>query len=63
MRGLRPIWIRDQHARDPDGHGLARMPVITSGTNNVTAYVGGYVTFPAVSATGTQPFAYQWYEG
>jgi hypothetical protein len=39
------------------------LPVITSPTNNVTAYVGGYVTFPAVSATGTQPFAYQWYQG
>jgi hypothetical protein len=38
-------------------------PMITSGTNNVTGYVGGYVTFRAVSATGTQPFAYQWYQG
>jgi hypothetical protein len=42
---------------------VAVPPVITSGTNNVTGYVGGYVTLPAVSATGTQPFAYQWYQG
>ncbi|MGO9585900.1 MAG: immunoglobulin domain-containing protein [Limisphaerales bacterium] len=39
------------------------LPVITSGTNNVTGYVNGYITFPAVTATGTQPFTYQWYQG
>ena len=42
---------------------VAVAPVITSGTNSVTGYVGGFVTLPAVTATGTQPFAYQWYQG
>ena len=36
-------------------------PVITSGTNRVTAFVGGAVTFAPVTARGTQPFSYQWY--
>lgn len=38
-------------------------PVITSGTNNVAGYINGSLTFAAVSATGTQPFTYQWYYG
>jgi hypothetical protein len=37
-------------------------PVITSGTNQVTAFVGGAVTFAPVTARGTQPFTYQWYD-
>lgn len=37
-------------------------PVITSGTNQVTAFVGGSVTFAPVTARGTQPFTYQWYD-
>lgn len=41
----------------------AVLPVITSGTNNVIGFVNGTTTFAAVSATGTQPFTYQWYEG
>ncbi len=36
-------------------------PVITSSTNRVTAFVGGTVTFAPVTAGGTQPFTYQWY--
>ena len=36
-------------------------PVITSGTNKVSAYYGGTVVFAPVNATGTQPFTYQWY--
>jgi hypothetical protein len=36
------------------------VPVITSGTNSVTGYVDSGTTFTAVSATGTQPFSYQW---
>ena len=36
-------------------------PVITSGTNKVTAFVGGTVTFAPITASGTQPFTYQWY--
>ncbi|PWU20250.1 MAG: hypothetical protein C5B50_04375 [Verrucomicrobia bacterium] len=36
-------------------------PHITSGTNHPTGFVGGTLTFPAVTATGTQPFTYQWY--
>jgi len=36
--------------------------VITSGTNQVTAFVGGAVTFAPVTASGTQPFTYQWYD-
>jgi hypothetical protein len=39
------------------------VPVITSGTNSVTGYVGSGATFAAVSATGTQPFSYRWYFG
>lgn len=35
-------------------------PIITSGTNSITAYVGGTLTFPAVTASGTQPFTFQW---
>jgi hypothetical protein len=38
-------------------------PVITSGINNVIGYVNGTTTFAAISATGTQPLTYQWYEG
>jgi len=38
-------------------------PVITSGTNYVSGYVDGGTTFAAVSATGTEPFYYQWYYG
>ncbi len=38
-------------------------PVITSGTNNVTGFVGGETIFAPVSATGTEPFTYQWYQG
>ena len=38
-------------------------PQITSGTNHVTGFVSGATTFAAVSATGTQPFSYQWYYG
>ena len=37
------------------------LPVITTGTNNVAGYIAGNTTFAAVTATGTQPFAYQWY--
>ncbi len=37
------------------------LPVITSGTNNIIGYVNAYTTFPAVTATGTQPFTYRWY--
>lgn len=37
-------------------------PVITSHTNLVTAFVGGTVTFVPVTARGTQPFSYQWYD-
>jgi hypothetical protein len=37
-------------------------PIITSGTNQVTAFVGGSVTFAPVTASGTQPFTYQWYD-
>jgi hypothetical protein len=36
-------------------------PVITSGTNYISAFVGGTLTFPRVTASGTQPFTYQWY--
>ena len=42
---------------------VATRPVVTSGTNRVTGYVNGTATFAVVSATGTQPFTYQWYEG
>jgi hypothetical protein len=38
-------------------------PLITSGTNHITGYVNSGTAFPAVTATGTQPFAYQWYFG
>jgi hypothetical protein len=41
--------------------GNAVSPVDTSGANSVIGYVNGNTTFPAVSATGTQPFSYQWY--
>ena len=37
-------------------------PVITSGTNHVSAFVGGTITFAPVTAAGTQPFSYQWYK-
>ena len=37
-------------------------PIITSGTNQVNAFVGGAVTFAPVTARGTQPFTYQWYD-
>jgi hypothetical protein len=37
-------------------------PTITSGTNNVFGFVGGATTFAPVSATGTEPFTYQWYQ-
>jgi hypothetical protein len=38
------------------------IPVITSGTNFVTSFVGNAITFAAVTASGTQPFtSYQWY--
>ena len=37
-------------------------PHITSGTNQVTSYVGNTMTFASVTATGTQPFTYQWYK-
>ncbi len=40
----------------------ATAPVITSGTNQVSAFVGGSVTFAPVTASGTQPFSYQWYD-
>ena len=36
-------------------------PVITSGTNYISGYVNGGTAFAAVSATGTEPFSYQWY--
>jgi|GEM_PF-1085760 len=36
-------------------------PVITSGTNYVFGYFYGNTAFPAVTASGTQPFTYQWY--
>lgn len=36
-------------------------PVFTSGANHVTAFVGGTISFAPVAATGTLPFAYQWY--
>ena len=39
------------------------LPVITSGINNIIGFVNANVTFPSVSATGTQPFTYQWYYG
>jgi len=39
------------------------LPVITSTTNDVTGYLAGNTAFPAVTATGTQPFSYQWYFG
>ena len=38
-------------------------PTITSGTNSASGFITGGVTFPAVSATGTQPYTYQWYFG
>jgi hypothetical protein len=38
------------------------LPIITSGTNKVIAFVGGTVTFAPVIASGTQPFTYQWYD-
>jgi hypothetical protein len=38
-------------------------PVITSGTNIATGFIFGGVLFPAVTATGTEPFTYQWYFG
>jgi len=38
-------------------------PVITSGTNAVTAFVGGNVTFAPVAVSGTDPYTYQWYFG
>jgi len=38
-------------------------PTITSGTNNVFGFVGGATTFAPVSATGSEPFTYQWYQG
>jgi hypothetical protein len=37
-------------------------PVITSGTSHITAFVGGTITFPPVTASGTEPFSYQWYD-
>ncbi|MBW8863401.1 MAG: immunoglobulin domain-containing protein, partial [Verrucomicrobia bacterium] len=42
---------------------LPVIPVITSGTNNVTGYIGSGAVFAPVSATGTEPFTYQWYFG
>ena len=36
-------------------------PIITSGTNYPMGFVAGNITFPAVTASGTQPFTYQWY--
>jgi hypothetical protein len=36
-------------------------PIITSGTNRLTAFVGSTVTFAPVKASGTEPFTYQWY--
>ncbi len=36
-------------------------PIITSGTNLVTGFVGGNIDFAPVTAIGTQPFSYQWY--
>jgi len=39
------------------------LPIITSTTNNVTGYLAGNSTFPGVTATGTEPFSYQWYFG
>ena len=36
-------------------------PVITSTTNNASGFFFGGVVFPPVTATGTQPFNYQWY--
>ena len=38
-------------------------PMITNGTGNITEFIGGSVTFPAINPTGTQPFTYQWYQG
>ena len=38
-------------------------PVITSPTNHVTSFINGTITFGAATATGTQPFSYQWYFG
>ncbi len=38
-------------------------PAITSGTNNVPAFVGSKTTFAPVTASGTEPFTYQWYQG
>jgi hypothetical protein len=37
-------------------------PQITSGTNHIFAFVAGNITFPPVTATGTEPFTYQWYK-
>jgi hypothetical protein len=39
------------------------LPVITSSTNDVIGYVDAYITFAGVTATGTEPFTYQWYFG
>ena len=36
-------------------------PIITSGTNLVTGFIGGKISFAPVTAIGTQPFYYQWY--
>jgi len=38
-------------------------PVISSGVNNASGYFNANVAFPSVSATGTDPFTYQWYFG
>ncbi len=39
---------------------LPQGPVITNTTTQVTAYVGGTITFPAVNVVGTQPFSFRW---
>ena len=36
-------------------------PVITSATNHITVFVGGTITLPPVTASGTEPYTYQWY--
>ncbi|MDB6065049.1 MAG: hypothetical protein JWR26_1257 [Pedosphaera sp.] len=38
-------------------------PVITTGSTAVTGFVNGKTTFAPISATGTQPYTYQWYHG
>lgn len=38
-------------------------PVITNSVANRTGFVGGTMTFGAISPGGTQPFTFQWYQG